>query len=313
MKIVLAGGSGQVGHILAAHFTSQSHEVVNFSRKAPVQPENVRTVLWDAKTLGDWAAELEGADILINLAGRNVNCRYNRGNRRLIMDSRVDSTRVLAQAVAKAKRPPRLWLQSSTATIYAHRYDAPNDERTGIVGGSEADAPGTWKFSIDVATAWERAFDAASLPGTRKVKLRSAMVMSPQRGGVFDVLLGLVRKGLGGRAGDGRQFVSWIHYRDFLAAIDFLTAHPELDGAVNLCSPNPLPNSDFMRALRQAAGISFGLPASKWMLELGAIFLRTETELILKSRRVIPARLLESGFKFQVPAWPEAARDLCSC
>jgi uncharacterized protein (TIGR01777 family) len=312
MKVVLAGGSGQVGNILAAHFANKAHEVVNFSRNSTLQQKNVRTVAWDAKTLGDWTTDLEGADILINLAGRNVNCRYNLANRRLIMDSRVESTRVLAQAIAQTKRPPRLWLQSSTATIYSHRYDAPNDELTGIVGGSEPNAPDTWKFSIEVADAWEREFDARDLPQTRKVKLRTAMVMSPDRRGVFDVLSGLVRKGLGGRAGDGRQFVSWIHDLDFLGAIDWLIAHTELDGAINLCSPNPLPNSEFMRAIRQAWGISFGLPSAKWMLEVGAVFLRTETELILKSRRVVPTRLLQSGFKFQFPEWPEAARDLCN-
>jgi len=312
MKVVLAGGSGQVGNILAAHFANKAHEVVNFSRNSTLQQKNVRTVAWDAKTLGDWTTDLEGADILTNLAGRNVNCRYNLANRRLIMDSRVESTRVLAQAIAQTKRPPRLWLQSSTATIYSHRYDAPNDELTGIVGGSEPNAPDTWKFSIEVADAWEREFDARDLPQTRKVKLRTAMVMSPDRRGVFDVLSGLVRKGLGGRAGDGRQFVSWIHDLDFLGAIDWLIAHTELDGAINLCSPNPLPNSEFMRAIRQAWGISFGLPSAKWMLEVGAVFLRTETELILKSRRVVPTRLLQSGFKFQFPEWPEAARDLCN-
>jgi uncharacterized protein (TIGR01777 family) len=254
---------------------------------------------------------LDGADAVINLAGRNVNCRYNPANRRDIKESRINSTRIVADAIARAKRPPPVWLQASTATIYAHRFDAPNDEATGILGGSEPRVPDTWRFSIDVATSWEQALDEAVVPHTRKVKLRSAMTMSADREGIFDVLLGMVRRGLGGRSGDGRQFVSWVHGEDFVRAIYWLIEHNEVDGAVNLCAPGPLPNADFMRALREAWGMPVGLPASRWMLELGAIFLRTETELILKSRRVIPGRLLEHGFSFRFPTWPEAARELC--
>ena len=207
--------------------------------------------------------------------------------------------------------PPPVWLQASTATIYAHRFDAANNEVSGILGGREPNAPDTWRFSIDVATAWEKAVDEAVTPRTRKVKLRSAMVMSPDRGGVFDVLLGLVRRGLGGRAGDGRQYVSWIHEQDFVRAVSWLIDHEEVDGPVNVAAPHPLPNAAFMQALREAWGIRFGLPAPGWLLEVGALFLRTETELVLKSRRVVPGRLLQAGFTFQFPTWPEVARDLC--
>jgi hypothetical protein len=261
--------------------------------------------------LGEWAAELEGADAVVNLAGRSVNCRYGPENRREILESRVGSTRAVGEAVARAARPPRVWLQMSTATIYAHRYDAPNDEATGILGGGEPNAPDTWRFSIDVARAWERAAEEAPTPRTRRVTMRSAIVMSPDRGGPFDVLLGLVRHGLGGRSGDGRQFVSWIHDADFFRAVRWLMEHDELAGTVNLASPNPLPNAEFMRALRQAWGIGIGLPAARWMLEIGAVFLRTETELILKSRRVVPGRLAAGGFTFRFPVWEAAARDLC--
>ena len=254
---------------------------------------------------------MNGADVVVNLAGRSVNCRYNAINRRLIVDSRVNSTRVLSEAIATAHRPPRVWLQASTATIYAHRYDAPNDEATGILGGNEAAAPATWRFSIDVATAWEQAANDANVPATRKVLLRSAMTMSPDRGGIFDTLLGLVRRGLGGTSGDGRQYVSWIHERDFVRAVYWLIDHDEIAGPVNVAAPHPLPNAEFMRALRDAWGTRIGLPATQWMLEIGAVFLRTETELILKSRRVVPGRLLESGFTFEFPTWPEAAADLC--
>ncbi len=308
MKIVIPGGSGQVGTLLARSFHRDGHEVIVLSRTPADAPW--RTVTWDAQTLAPWTDELEKADVVINLAGRNVNCRYTSENRRLIKESRVNSTRVVGEAIAQAQNPPRVWLQASTATIYAHRYDAPNDEN-GIIGGHEPGVPETWRFSIDVATAWERALDDAATPRTRKVKLRSAMTMSPDRGGVFDTLLRLVRLGLGGRAGDGRQFVSWIHDEDFVRAIYWLIEHPQLDGAVNLAAPEPLPNAEFMRALRNAWGIPIGLPATAWMLEIGARVIRTETELILKSRRVVPGRLMNVGFKFHFPTWPEAARDLC--
>lgn len=309
MKVVLAGGSGQVGTILARAFVAGGHEVVVLSRQPGTAPW--RVVRWDAATLADWVAELEGAAAVVNLAGRSVNCRYHAENRRLIKDSRVLSTRVLGEAIAKAKRPPPVWLQASTATIYAHRYDAPNDEATGILGGSEQNAPDTWRFSIDVARCWERAAAEAVVPSTRKVLLRSAMTMSPDPGGVFAVLLRLVRWGLGGRCGHGRQYVSWIHDQDFVRAVYWLIDHAELEGPVNVASPNPVPNAEFMRTLRAAWGRQFGLPAAKWMVEVGAFVLRTESELVLKSRRVVPGRLLQSGFTFQFPTWAQAASDLC--
>lgn len=307
MKLVLAGGSGQVGSILAREFHGEGHEVVVLSRDP--RPAPWRGIHWDGESQGPWSGELEGADVVINLAGRSVNCRYSTSNRRAILDSRVLSTRAVGRGLAAARRPPRLWLQMSTATIYSHRFDAPNDEAAGAIGGNEPGAPESWRFSIEVAQAWEREVDAVSVPGLRKVTLRSAVVMSPDRGGAFDVLLGLVRRGLGGRSGDGRQYVSFIHEVDFVRAIRWLI-EGDLEGAVNLAAPNPLPNAEFMRDLREAWGIPFGLPASRWMLEVGAFFLRTETELILKSRRVVPGRLLAEGFEFRYPVWKKAAVDL---
>jgi uncharacterized protein len=310
MKIVIPGGSGQVGTILSRAFQKAGHEVVVFSRNPTTEPW--RVVAWDAENSGAWAEEIEGADVVINLAGRSVNCRYNPENRRLIKESRIKSTRVIGEAIARATVPPRIWLQASTATIYAHRYDAPNDEASGILGGTEPKAPDTWRFSIDVATSWERAANEAITPHTRKVLLRSAITFSPDHGGAFEVLLNLVRRGLGGQAADGKQYISWIHDEDFIQAIFWLIEHEEISGAINLSSPQPLPNREFMRILREAAGVSIGLPASKWMLEIGAVFLQTETELILKSRRVVPQRLLDAGFQFQFPDWTKAARDLCN-
>jgi uncharacterized protein (TIGR01777 family) len=214
-------------------------------------------------------------------------------------------------AIAAARRPPATWLQASTATLYAHRHDAPNDEATGLPGGDEPGLPDTWKFSVEVGRAWERALDQAPTPHTRKVKLRTAMVMSPDRGGIFDTLLGLVRRGLGGTAGNGRQYVSWIHELDLVRAVAWLIGRPELTGVVNLSAPAPLPNRQFMAALREGWGAPFGLSTTRWMLELGAVLLRTETELVLKSRRVVPGRLLAAGFAFTYPEWPAAARELC--
>ena len=298
-----------MGTVLARAMQAAGHDVVVLSRRPESRPW--RVVPWDGVTLGDWAAEIDGADVVANLAGRSVNCRYTRANREEIFASRVQSTRVVGEAIARAPRPPRIWLQASTATIYAHRYDAANDEATGVIGGNEPDVPPTWHFSIDVATAWERSFDEAPTPRTRKVTLRSAVIMSPDREGIFDTLLGLVRRGVGGTAGDGRQFVSWIHFEDFVHAVTWLIARDDIAGVVNVAAPHPLPNADFMRALRKASGTRIGLPATRWMLELGAVFLRSETELILKSRRVVPGRLLEHGFTFKYPTWPEAAQDLC--
>ncbi|MEX1017187.1 MAG: TIGR01777 family oxidoreductase [Phycisphaeraceae bacterium] len=313
MKCVIAGGTGQVGTLLSRALLADGHEVAVLTRRGGVVGATTgpRFVHWDGRTLGDWAAALEGADVLVNLAGRSVNCRYTAHNRRRIMDSRIDSTRVLGQAIAQASQPPRLWLQASTATIYAHRYDAPNDEAAGIRGGSEPDAPDTWRFSIDVATRWEQAAREAHTPGTRQVLMRTAMTMSPDRGGVFDTLLTLVRYGLGGRHGDGRQYMSWIHEHDFVRAVYWLIDHPELAGPVNLAAPEPVPNAQFMRTLRAAWGRRIGLPASRWMLEVGTFFMRSETELVLKSRRVVPGRLTASGFTFTYPTWPAAAAELC--
>jgi uncharacterized protein len=308
MKIVIPGGSGQVGTLLARAFNAEGHDVVVLSRR--LHAASWRTAAWDGQTLGPWVAEIDGADVVINLAGRSVNCRYSAANRRDIMQSRLESTRAVGRAIQAVACSPRVWLQASTATIYAHRYDAPNDEATGILGGTEDDAPDAWRFSIDVAQSWEAAAQEFNLPNTRLVLMRAAMVMSPGRGGVFDMLLGLVRRGLGGTIGDGRQFMSWIHDADFVRSIHWLIEHEELTGPVNLAAPNPLPQAEFMRDLRAAAGIRVGLPATQWMLEIGTFLMRTESELVLKSRRVFPTRLLESGFRFEFPTWPAAATDL---
>lgn len=305
MRILIPGGTGHVGAVLVRELEARGHTVTLISRSP--QPGQLR---WDGKTLGEWADAVDGCDAVLNLAGRTVDCRYNPTNLRQMMDSRVDSTRVVGQAIARAKNPPAVWLQMSTATIYAHNLDdPPHDETRGVLGGNEPGVPALWKRSIDVAEAWERTQAEAVTPHTRRVALRTAMVMSPDRGSVFDVLLRLVRLGLGGPIAGGRQWMSWIHDQDFAAAVDHLLTS-ELDGPVNLASPEPLTQREFMAAMRRAWGIGIGLPATAWMLEIGAFVLRTESELVLKSRKVVPGRLLADGFRFAHPSWPEAAAQL---
>lgn len=309
MKVVIPGGSGHLGRLVARDFLASGHEVVVLSRGTGDGGIG-RVVQWDGRSLGPWIDELEGAELVLNLAGRSVNCRYNAANLKAMMDSRVDSTRAVGRAISEASNPPRVWMQMSTATIYAHRFDAPNDEATGIIGGNEPGAPSYWENSIRIARNWESEQNQAAAPSTRKVALRTSLVMSAEPGGALDVLLMLTDFGLGGPAAGGRQYVSWIHEHDFLAAIKFLLDRPDLNGAVNVCAPNPVPQREFMTALRQARGVRLGLPATRWMLEAGAWALRTETELILKSRRVVPGRLLDAGFTFAFPTWPAAAEDL---
>ncbi|MFI7005448.1 TIGR01777 family oxidoreductase [Streptomyces sp. NPDC050145] len=306
MKIVIPGGTGQVGAILKRALDAAGHEVVILTRR----PEREGELQWDGRTLGPWTEAVDGSDVVINLAGCTVSCRYTAANLQEMMDSRVDSTRVVGAAIAGAAHPPRVWLQMSTATVYAHRFDAPNDEATGLIGGAEPRVPRYWRYSVEIAKAWENAQQQAETPATRKVALRSAMVMSPDRGGVFAVLRGLARLGLGGPVAGGAQYVSWIHEHDFVRAVEFLIDREDIVGPVNLAAPHPLPQRAFMRALRSACGVPVGLPATKWMAEVGAFALRSDTELLLKSRRVVPGRLAQAGFEFQYAQWQQAADEL---
>ncbi|HEX6037674.1 epimerase [Longimicrobium sp.] len=307
MKMVVPGGTGQIGRVLIEALRRRGDEVVVLSRGAARGPG---VVAWDGRTLGPWAHEVDGADAVINLAGRSVNCRYNKANLTEMLASRIDSTRAVAQAIEAASRPPRVWLQASTATIYAHRHDAPNDEATGIIGGHEPDVPGYWRYSIEIARAWEREQAVANTPRTRRVALRMAIAMAPDRDGVFGILHRLTRLGLGGPIAGGAQYMSWIHDRDLARAVLWLLEREDIDGAVNLAAPEPLPQREFMRVLRAAAGVPIGLGGTRWMIEMAAVVHRTDAELLLKSRRVVPGRLLEAGFRFDFPSWPAAARDL---
>ncbi len=313
LRIVIPGGSGLVGHLLARYFQEQGQHVAVLTRSPYAAPWP--TVHWDGESLGPWVETLEGADVCIHLSGRSVNCRLTARNRRELYDSRIGPTRLLHQAFACLVNPPRLWMNASTATIYRHALDRPMDEVTGEIGGNELisprrRAPEKWNWTVKLVKDWEAAFFGTETPRTRKIALRTSLVFSPAPGSVFAVLSRLVRAGLGGTQGNGREYVSWIHESDYARALEFLIDHEEIDGPVNLAAPNPLPNGEFMAALRETWEMPNGLPAPARLIELGSFFLRTESELVLKSRYVVPGRLLNAGFSFDFPTWPEAAKDL---
>ena len=306
-RIVLTGGNGFIGRLLVKSFVAGNYEVVILTRSPRAGETAIRQVRWDGRTLGDWAGELKGAQALINLAGRSVNCRYNARNRREILESRVQSTKVLGDAIALSRQPPQVWLNASTATIYKHTFDREMDEATGEIGATPEAKD---EFSIEVARAWEETLYEAPTPVTRKVALRTAMVFAADKGGVFRTLRGLTRWGLGGAIAGGRQFISWIHEVDFCHSVEWLINRDDFSGPVNVASPNPIPQREMMRIIRRECGVPFGLPATRRMLEFAAFVHRTEAELILKSRRVVPSRLLAEGFQFRFPRMEDAVREI---
>jgi hypothetical protein len=301
-QIVIFGANGFLGRYLARHYERQGREVVRVVRERGREAGEGMVLEWDGATPGPWVLALEGAERVINLAGRSVNCRYDEGNRREILESRVASTRVIGEAIAGCRVPPKLWLNAGTATWYRHAEDRPQDEWSGEPGEG---------FSVEVARAWEEAFFAAAVPGeTRKVALRIGMVLANEDGTVFRVLRRLTRRGLGGTMGKGTQRVSWIHMDDLLGAIDFIAADPRRDGVFNLAAPEFPTNRELLRAFRDGQGVPFGLPAPRWALELGARVMGTETELVLKSRWADPRRLRDEGFVWRWPRLGEALADL---
>lgn len=301
---VIAGGNGFLGRVLQRHWLAAGHRVIVLARHPSrgIEPGAV-ALPWDGRTAGGWCTALEGAAVLVNLAGRSVDCRYHARNRALIFASRVDSTRILAEALASAKNPPSVWLNAASATRYRHAEDRPQDETTGEAGHG---------FSVDVCEAWERAFFAPALPPRiRRVALRTGIVLG-RDGGVFPVFRRLAHAGLAGRIGDGRQMFSWLHADDFCRAIDWLIARPNLTGPVNLTAPCPVPMNQFTATLRRRLCVPVGLPLPRPVLEIGAWLIRTETELLLKSRWVVPRRLLESGFTFAHTTLDSALTHLTS-
>lgn len=316
LRIVIPGGSGQVGRMLAGYFQERGHHVTVLTRGP--YTASWPTVHWDGAHPGPWVETLEGADVCIHLSGRSINCRYTPRNLRELYDSRVGPTLALHEAFAMLNNPPWLWMNASAATIYRHATDRDMDEATGEIGGNEwvenwlgrHRAPQKWNEMVRLVREWERAFFCTHTPRTRKIALRTSLVFSPVPGNVFAVLSLLARIGLAGTQGNGRQYVSWIHETDYARAIEFLIEQEEIDGAVNLTAPEPLPNREFNAVLREAWGMPNGIPAPEPLLELGMLLLRKESELVLKSRRVVPQKLLDAGFRFRFPTWPEAAEDL---
>lgn len=298
-KIVLAGGNGYLGTVLAEYFKPLAAEVIILARKPAATNGNIKTVVWDGKTTGNWVECLTGADLLVNLCGKNVNCRYTEKNKQEIFDSRLIPTTLLNKVIAQMTDPPKVWMNSASATIYRHAEDCPQDELTGEIGEG---------FSVDVCKAWERTFFETELPATRKIALRIGIVLG-KKSAVFPRLHNLVKFGLGGRQGDGNQYVNWIYEQDVARIIEYLLNQPDATGAINCVAPNPVKNADMMQAIRKACGMPLGLPAPKWLLKIGAAIIGTETELILKSRWVMPTRLLNMGFKFRYPEVEDAVKN----
>lgn len=298
-KLIIAAGTGFLGNVLIDHFRNKALEIVVLTRGNSEIKNTIKYVHWNAKTLTGWESELEGADVLINLAGKSVDCRYTDKNKAEILASRIDSTRALNQAVLQCCNPPRHWLNSSTATIYRFSLDRQMDEATGEIGSD---------FSMDVAKAWERAFFETETPDTKKTALRTSIVLG-KNGGAFLPLKKLAQIGFGGAQGKGSQFICWIHEKDFARAVAFII-DKKLEGAVNVVSPLPVRNREFMQALRQRLSMPLGVGISETLLKLGAALIGTETELVLKSRNVIPKRLEDNGFKFEYNTIQKALANL---
>jgi uncharacterized protein len=307
-RIVIPGGTGSVGRLLAEHFHGTGDEVVVLSRTVQAAPWTV--LQWDARSEGDWIDALDGADVCIGLNGRTVNTRSTPKHRSEIYDSRIGPTKLLNRVLRRLRNPPSLWLNASTATIYRHALDHGQDEFSGEIGGTEPDVPASWSFSVKVGQDWEAALFANDLPHTRRLALRTSLLMTTQPGTIFAVLSRLARFGLGGTNGPGDQRVSWMHAEDYVRAIDLVIKDESLTGAVNLAAPEAPSNRDFMRVLRRAWCVPFGLPTSETLLKIGAFLMQTEPELVLKSRWVVPARLQAAGFDFRFAAWKQAAENL---
>ncbi len=289
--VVIAGASGFIGSYFTQRFIDEGWQVRTVGRDTSA----------DAQWHDDGAITkaLDGAELLVNLAGRSVNCRYDERHRREILDSRVLTTRALGRAAARCAERPRTWINSSTGTIYRHAEDGPQSEVTGEPGSG---------FSVDVARAWEDELAAAVAPGTRKVALRIAIVLGA--GGVMSPLRNLARLGLGGHMGHGTQKFSWIHVEDLFRTVLFVHTHAELTGPVNAATPYPVDNRELMSLVRQSMGVPFGIPTPAWLLEAGAILIRTQTELVLKSRWVEPRKLLDAGFAFEYPSLAGALNEI---
>ena len=300
-KLIIAAGTGFLGKVLINHLKNKFKEIVILTRGKSETKNQIKNVNWNAKTFSGWEKELENADVVINLAGKSVDCRYTEKNKAEILTFRNDSTKILNEAILLCKNPPKHFINSSTATIYHHSEDKEMDEYSGEIGND---------FSMNVAKSWENTFYEVETPNTLKTAIRTSIVLG-KNGGAFLPLKKLTQIGLGGKNGNGRQFVSWIHEKDFARAIEFII-EKELSGNINVVSLKPIHNKEFMKKLQKAIGIPFGLPISKSILEIGAKIIKTETELVLKSRNVIPKRLTENGFEFEFGDLDKTFKNLIS-
>ncbi|TDW47027.1 hypothetical protein EV144_10543 [Flavobacterium sp. 270] len=298
-KLIIAAGTGFLGQVLVDHFKDKFDKIVILTRGKSKIVNGIKYVNWNAKSFSGWEKELENAAVLINLAGKSVDCRYTRENKREILLSRIESTKILNKAILACKNPPKHFLNSSTSTIYRFSLDKEMDEENGEIGND---------FSMNIAQSWEKAFFKTETPNTLKTALRTSIVLG-KNGGALIPLKTLAKFGLGGKQGKGNQFVSWIHELDFARAIDFIM-EKEVTGVVNLVSPKPIRNENFMALLRKEVRVPFGIPINTFLLKVGSFFIRTESELVLKSRNVIPKRLLESGFKFEFDSLEKALKNL---
>lgn len=300
-KIVIAGGSGFIGNNLSTHFSEKGFDVTVLTRKSSVPKNTASIVNWDGENEGTWVQELEGATAIINLSGKSVNCRYHAKNKEAVLNSRILSTKAIAKAISRCTHPPQVWINASSATVYKHTLEeAPNDEEKGELGAG---------FSVSVVKAWEEVFFDAHTPHTRKIALRTAIALG-KNGGALTPMRWLTRLALGGRQGDGKQFISWIHMDDLSRICEWCIFNEKADGIINCAAPYPVQNSAFMKTLRKVTGHVIGIPAPTWILEIGAFFIRTETELLLKSRKVVSKRLPEMGFDFKFPTLERALLDL---
>lgn len=300
-KIIISGGSGFIGKYVANFFHKKKYDVIILTRGKARIENGITYLNWDGRSFGNWAKKLEGAEMILNLAGKSVDCRYNEKNKKEILNSRIDSTKIIGEAIDNCIIPPKLWVNMSTATIYEHTLEGnANDEKNGIIGDD---------FSMNVAKYWEKTFDNFNLFATRKITMRTSIVLGKE-GGALTHLAPLVKFGLGGKNGSGKQFVSWIHVEDLARIIEWFMDNKNASGVYNCTSPTPIRNEFFMQKIREAFSISIGLPATKWMIEIGTFLLRSESELVLKSRKVVPKKLQEEGFIFNFEKLEEALRNI---
>ena len=300
MKVIIAGGTGAIGTALISFLLQRNHQVILLSRKDIVAAPRVHALHWDGEHVGPWKIWCENADIIINLCGKSVNCRYTEKNKLQILRSRLRSTRAIGKLIQSLERPPAVWLNASSATIYEGTYDGPQDEITGVIGSD---------FSMDVCRDWEAEAMHAVTPSTNKILMRTSIVLDPDQG-ALPLYKRIAKMGFGGRMGSGEQMMSWIHIDDLCRAILFLATQQHISGPVNITSPYAITNTEFMQSLCRAMHIPVALPNPEWMLQLGTAIIGTEMELIMKSRWVYPQRLLEAGFTFSYPNIEQALADL---